>query len=164
MRNWFFLIAIFIIAIIQSTLLDYIKIFGVKPDFLLISVVIVSLNLELKWALVLSICAGFLKDALGINAFGINTLLFSLWSFLIMRLSKKISIDNNLIRAVLVFIAVIFNDIVKILTFLFLGNFFVPFSILIRTAFLESMYTALVSTLAFKIIKPTPLKIKTVNL
>jgi len=151
MRNRLFLLAILIIALLQATLLNYIKVFGVKPDLLLIIFFISSLFFELKWALVFGICVGILKDILGINTFAINTLLLPLWSLLIMKLSKKISIDSNFIRAAFIFIIIISNDIVSRLIFLFLGKFIIPLSIFLRIAFLESLYTALVSFLIFRI-------------
>lgn len=160
MRNGFFLLIIVIFSILQVTILDNFRIFNVKPDLLLISVVIASLNFEFKWALSLSIFIGILKDALCINTFGINTLLFPLWAFIIIKLSKKISVDNNFIRAIFVFIIAIFNIIITKLVFLFLNNFVIPWGIFIRTAFIESSYTTLIFPLVFRIIKPLVLKSK----
>lgn len=160
MRNWLFLPIIVVLGILQVTILDYFGIFGVKPDLLLISVVILSLfSLRLKWILFLSIFVGILKDLLGVNAFGINTLLLPLWSFLIIKLSKKITIDNNFIFATVVFIITVFNDIITTLIFLFLGNL-VQWGIFLRITFLGSLYTAFVSPLIFKFIKQVILKEK----
>lgn len=154
MRKWFFLLLIVILGLLQVTLLDYFKIFGVKPDLLLIGVVMVSLfSFDLKWALFLSAFCGILKDVMAINPFGINTLLFPLWSFLIMRLSKKISIENNFICAVLVFIIGVSCNIITRLIFLFLGNF-ISMNVFLRITFLESLYTAFILPLFFRVIRP----------
>lgn len=151
MRKRFFLLIIVILALLQVTILNYFKIFGVKPDLLLISAVVAGLfSSDLKWVLFLSVFCGILKDALATNAFGINTLLFPLWSFLMMKLSKKISIDNNFIPAVLIFIIRVFDYIIARLIFLFFGST-IPIGIFLRIVFLESLYTALVSPLLFKI-------------
>lgn len=160
MRNWVFLLVIVTFSIFQVTILNNFRIFNVKPDLLLISVVMASLYFEFKWALLLSIFIGILKDALCINTFGINTLLFPLWAFIIIKLSKKISVDNNFIRVVFVLIITIFNIIITKLMFLFLNSFVIPLGIFIRTAFIESLYTALIFPLVFKIIKPLVLKSK----
>lgn len=149
MRKWIFLLVITILAIFQVTLLDYFKIFGVKPDLLLISIVIISLcPLKPRWILFFSIFAGILKDALTISTFGINTLLFPLWSLLIIRLSKKISLDNNFIRALLIYIISVFNSIMMKFIFLSLGKS-ILLGIFLRITFLESLYTALVLPLLF---------------
>ncbi len=153
MKNWIFLFIIITCVLLQITILDYIKILNVKPDLLMVSVVFVSIFLGVRQALFFSIFAGILKDALSINAFGINTLLFPLSSFLIINLSKKVSLDNNLIRMASVFIIMLINDVITRLIFLFLGNF-ISWGIFLRTAFMESLYTAFILPLVFKIIKP----------
>jgi len=152
-KHWIFLFIIIACALLQITILNYIKIFNVKPDLLFISVVITSLLLEFRSAVLFSIFAGILKDALSINAFGINTILFALSCCLIIALSKKISLDNNLIRMASVFVIMLINNIITRLIFLFLGNF-ISLGVFLRVTFIESLYTALVLPLALKIIKP----------
>jgi len=155
MRKWIFLLVIVIFSIFEITILDYFKVFGVKPDLFLICVVMVSIIFvfELRWALFLSIFAGVLKDTFSLNVFGINTLLFPLWSLLIIKLSKNILIENNFIYAALVFIIVIFHDIVTRLINLTLGNF-IPLIIFLRITLIESLYTALIFPLVFKLNQP----------
>ena len=153
MKNWIFLCIIITCALLQITILDYIKILNVKPDLVFISVVTASIFLELRSAILLSIFAGILKDILSVNTVGINTLLFPLTSFIIIKLSRKISLDNNLICMVSAFIIMLLNDIIARAVFLFLGDF-ISWGIFLRTAFVESLYTASVLPLVFKVIKP----------
>lgn len=152
MRKWLFLPILIICGIFQATVLDHLRIFGVKPDLILVGVVAASLSSDLKWALFLSIAAGILKDSLSANTFGINTLLFALWSFLIIKLSRNISLDNNFLRAALVFVVIVTNGIIIRLLYFFLGRF-IPPGIFLRTLFLEALYTAAVLPLVFKAIK-----------
>ena len=160
MRNRVFLFTIIIFSIIQVTILDSIKILNVKPDLLLISMVIAALYFELKWALFLGIFAGLLKDTLSINTFGISILLFPLWSFLIIKLSKKISMDNNFICAVFVFFIMIFNTIITRLILLFFGKSSISLGIFVRIAFIESLYTALIWPLLLRTTRALILKSK----
>lgn len=152
MRKWLFLPILIICGIFQATILDHLRIFDVKPDLILVAVVAASLSSDLKWALFLSIAAGILKDSLSANTFGINTLLFALWSFLIIKLSRKISLDNNFLRAALVFVIIVTNGIIIRLIYFFWGRF-IPPGIFLRTLFLEALYTAAVLPLVFKAIK-----------
>jgi rod shape-determining protein MreD len=152
-RNWIFLFIIVIFALLQTSILDCIDIFNVKPDLLLIAVIYASLSFEFKYALSLSIFAGVLKDVLAVNTFGINTLLFPLVSLLLIKLSREISLDNNFIYMVSTFIITLLGDIITRIIFLFLGNY-ILWGIFLRTAILESLYTALVLPLVFKVIKP----------
>lgn len=145
---------IFIIVLIQATLLDSFELFGVKPNLLLIGIVMVSLIFDLKWAFALGIFAGILKDTLGLNMFGIDTLLFPLWIFLVIRLSKKISLDDNLISALLVFVVSVLHNIISRSISFALGNSVAPLVVFLRIAFLESLYTAAIMPLVFKFARP----------
>jgi len=143
MKNWIFFLIIIVLGMLQVTILNYFKIFGVGPDLLLISVVIASLFFEFKWAFVLSVFAGLFKDIFGANIFGINTLLFPLWSFLIVRLNKEITIDYNFIRIALVFIVSLLHNTITGLILIYSGNL-IPLGLFLRIVSLQSIYTALV--------------------
>jgi len=148
-KNFIFIAVIVIFALLQATILNYVNIFNVKPDLLLISVIIASLYFEPLWAMSLSIFAGVLKDIFSVNVFGMNTIPFFLWSFLIIKLSGKISFDSNYVRSVFIFIIAILNNIITRLIFLFLGNF-ISLGLFLRITFIESLYTALIFPLALK--------------
>jgi rod shape-determining protein MreD len=135
------------------TVLDSFKVFGIKPDLLIIAVVIASLIFNLKSALFLSASAGLFKDAFSASLGGINILLFVLWSFLIAKLSREITMDDNLIRAGLVLIIAILHNVICGAALAYSGNA-VPLGIFLRIVFVASIYTGLVSLLAFKALKP----------
>ena len=149
MKNFIFIAIIIIFGLLQTTILNYVNIFNIKPDLLLISVIIASLFFEPIWAISLSIFAGILKDVFSVNAFGMHTILFFLWSFLIIKLSRKITLDNNYIKLVLIFIIAILNNIIIRLIFLFLGNF-ISLGLFLRITFIDSLYTALIFLLVLK--------------
>lgn len=154
MNKWAFLAAIILACVLEVTSLNYFRVFNVSPQLLLVAVVVASLAFDLKWALFFSILSGILKDIFCPESAAFNTLLFAFWSFLIVRLSRKISVDNNFIRVALLFIITILNNILVKLSFVYLGKF-IPLGIFLRTTFLESLYTVFVSVLVFKIIGPT---------
>jgi len=153
MKKWFFLLLILIAVFIEVAFLGSFRIFNAKPNLLLILVVIASLSFELRWAIFFCIIAGALKDIFCADAFCLNALMFALWSFLIAKLSREITIDNYLVSTILVFFVVFFSDIVIRLVFAYSGKY-VPLGIFLRIAFLESLYTMLVAPLVFKIVKP----------
>ena len=161
MKKWLFSLIIFVILLFQLTILDYFKIFGVKPDLLLASIVIASLFFESKWVIVLAVFAGILKDIFGINTLGINVLLFPLWGFIVIELSKRLSIENNFIYLGFIFIITILNSMMLRLISMFMGSLVVSWVVFLRIAFLESLYTSLISPLLFKITKPVLLKSNT---
>lgn len=154
LRNWFFPPFLILLGLVQATLLNNFRIFGVKPDFLLIAIVIASTFFKLEKILILAVLAGMLKDSLSANVFGTNTLLFPFWSYLTRVLSGKINLDNNFAYAALVLAFGIFGGIIRLI-FLSLGNaFFIPIGVFLRITFLESLYGAIAVPLIFKIIKP----------
>lgn len=148
-----FLLIVIIAGLLQVTLLDYLSIFAVKPDLLLACVVIAVLSFEFKWALLFSVLTGLLKDAFTASGFGMNTFLFSLWGYLAIRLSGKITLEKYFLPSVLIFIIMVLNGITVKAISLSLANLAVPLGIFSRIVFLESLYTALVFPLVFKIVK-----------
>jgi len=154
LRDWLFLPFLILLGLVQATLLNNFRIFGVKPDFLLIAIIIASTFFKREKILILAILAGILKDSLSINAFGINTLLFPFWSYLTRVLSGKVNLDNNLSYAALILAIGILNGIIRLI-FLSLGSgFFIPLGVFLRIIFLESLYGAIAVPLIFVIIKP----------
>lgn len=152
MTRWKLVLLVLISALLQATVLQGLRIFYVKPDLLFICVVFLSLSCETKTALGLSLLAGILKDIFSVNAFGVSTLLFSLSSLFILKLSRKISLDNDALRAALVFLLMLANGIASRFIFLFLGNF-ISIGIFLRVVLLESLYTAAVFPLVYAAIR-----------
>lgn len=154
MKNRTFAFVVIASALLQATALNHLRIFSVKPDLLLCSVIFASIFFKDQEALFFSALAGILKDLLsGPSPFGIYTVLFSLSGFVIMQLSKKISLDNHPVRITCVFAVAFLNNILVRLIFFFLGNPVVSLGIFLRILFLEALYTALAWPLAHKLFK-----------
>lgn len=133
--------------------MNSIAVFNVKPDIFLITAVIASLLFNLRWALFFSIFAGTFKDIFSAAGFGVNTLLFPLWCFVILRLKKEMPLDYGIIRLILIFMITFFHNLITGLTLICLGNF-IPLGIFLRIVCIGSIYTAAVLPLVFKIFKP----------
>ena len=154
LRNWIFPAFLILLGLVQATLLNNFRIFGVKPDFLLIAIVIASTFFKWEKILILAVFTGILKDSLSSNVFGINTLLFPFWSYLTRVLSGKINLDNNLSYAALILAIGILSGIIRLI-FISLGSaLFIPLGVFLRIIFLESLYGAIATPLIFEIIKP----------
>lgn len=152
MKKFIFLLAVFLAGMLQVTILNYFRILTIKPFLLLIFVVIASLTFELKWALIFSFSAGIFQDIFSVSAFGINTPLFLLWSFLIVRLNREISIENNVLRCGLVIIVTFLHDIFVGLIYVYSGSYLSP-GIFLRIITLQPIYTALILPIVFKPMK-----------
>ena len=142
MKKWVFFLVIFVCALLQPTVLNSIRFFGVKPDLLLICVVIAALEFELKWALILSVSAGLLKDSLGVQSFGFNAIMFGAWSLLIIRLKRDISFDNLYMVIALTAVVTLAHHLLFGLALVYFGSF-IPLGIFVRIMIIETFYTAL---------------------
>lgn len=150
MKNASYVFFILISGILQLSLLDHLRFFGVKPDLLLACVIVVSLSCPARWAVGLSLFAGIFKDIFSAGNFGINTLLFPFWSVVIINLNRKIRIENNYLRMGIVFIVVFFHGLLSGLTPAYTDK---PIAAaqLARIISFTSLYTALTLPLLFKI-------------
>ena len=132
-----------VFAILQITIMENFRFFGIKPDLLLIVIFLGGLFLGQRKALGLGISAGLFKDVFSLNTYGLNTVLFPLWIFLIRKFIRRVSIEDNLSRAILIALVALFNDIVSGFILIYAGASIPPF-IFLRTIILSSIYTALI--------------------
>ncbi len=153
MKRLSFFFFILGLTVLQVSIFSHFRVFSIKPDFLLLSVVAASVNFVPVWAVGFSIFSGFLKDVLGTGGFGLETMLFPLWSILIIKLSRKMPLENELIMALVVFVTVICNALVSRLLLLSFGNY-IPSRVFLKVIIFEPLYTALFSVLIFRIIQP----------
>lgn len=150
MRSWFFPFFILVFGLLQVTLLDCIRIFYLKPDLLLICMVIASLLFEFRKALVFSIFAGLFKDIFSVGTFGTNTILFAGLSFLILRVGKEVTLDDDLVRLILILAVSLLYNILSALLSFYMGRGVGP-GIILRAVLFGSMYTAVFFPLVFKL-------------
>lgn len=145
------LIFLLLLAIFETTGLDSIRIFNVRPDLILIAVIVLGFSYNLSVTLMFSFFAGFIKDILSTGPFGLNTFIFVLIVYTLSKLSKRFIIEGLILRIAIISIAVILENLVagSILSF-----YASPISlgILLRLSFLSAIYTALFSYPIFKLI------------
>lgn len=143
---------IFLLILSQATIFNYLKILNIKPNLILISLIIISLFFNLKWSLIFSFALGFLSDIFNTYSLGFSVLLFPLLRFIIIKLSRKISLDNEYIFSAFVGILTIANSLAVRFFLLSLGTN-IAIGIFLRSVIIEAIYTALVSFMIFKEIK-----------
>jgi rod shape-determining protein MreD len=140
------------LGLLQVTFLDQFKVFGIEPDFFLTTVVIAGLFFEIRLAVVFGACIGFFKDIFSLGTFGWDILLFSLWAFLTVKISRKVAIEDNITRTLLLFVIALMQNIAVGLSSGLSGSS-IPFGIFLRVVFLSALYTALPLPLILKITK-----------
>lgn len=95
--------------ILDLTLLDHIKIFGVKPDLVLISVVFFGLFLGRRMGIETGFVAGFLKDIFALDYFGINAFVIALTGLIAGILGAKFSRESRRTQVLLVIFLTAFS-------------------------------------------------------
>ncbi len=152
MKKWVLLLTIIALATLQLTWPGFLTFFNARPDLLLIFVIAAVFYLDFKVALVLSILCGLLKDVFLPGSFGINTILFPAWCYVIWRLGRQISTELGFIRPALVLTTALLNNIISGLQSVNLGGT-IPPGIFLRNLIIPSLYTAALSPLIFKLTK-----------
>lgn len=104
-----------LIIILENTVTNYIDVFGVSLNILLIYMTIISLYIdELEIGIVASIL-GVIKDITVGAMFGINAITLFIISFSISYLRKKIYKENYITILVLVFITSIVDSVINMI-------------------------------------------------
>jgi rod shape-determining protein MreD len=152
MKRFLLFPVILVLGILQAVVLSRFRIFNSGVDILLVSAVLAGIFFGPRLALPLGLFAGILKDMLSSGPFGINTILFVFFSFLAVKLSRKIIIDDVLRASVVVFILAFLNNIIRGLAAIYLGNV-VSMGIYIRIVIMESIFTAGFTPLLFTLTK-----------
>lgn len=114
------IITVFIVALFQISLINKIKIFGVKPDLLFLVTVFYGFKGSARLGLFAGFLSGFFEDILGGVVLGINTFGLSICGFLIGKLSDNLYEENRITQ---LFISIISFLILYIINYIFLQFF-----------------------------------------
>ncbi|MFC1594471.1 rod shape-determining protein MreD [Candidatus Omnitrophota bacterium] len=145
-------VAIFIGLFIMMYLPDRLTLFSVKPDLLLLVAIFSTIYLRKKQGMAFACCAGLIKDVIGVASFGINALSFFTCSLCVKKLVKFIYGERVFEQIVFVFIIAMINSSIVALLSLFSFRLQVSGLIFLK-GFIESTYTAVLSPIAFSLMK-----------
>lgn len=87
LKRWILLL---VLGLSQLSIIYFVWPFTVKPDLLLILVVIMAARSEFREIAGYVLFCGLIKDAFGLRLFGFNSLLFSLEAFLVGYLCRRL--------------------------------------------------------------------------
>jgi rod shape-determining protein MreD len=150
MRNLIFTFIILCSALVQTTLLNTIALWGNTPDILLICAVMASFLFEKKPAIMLSFFAGICKDMFGGSGATGQAIIFPIFSYAIVMLCRKISLDSIFLRSITAgLVAFLVNSTTAVFLVIFSG-ISIPAGICVRTLLVSSLYTAALSPLVIR--------------
>ena len=102
-------LALVIALAVHMTVLDHLKVFGAKPDLMLLLTIFFSLFLGARRGLETGIMAGFLKDIFSFDVFGVNMFVLGVTGFMVGALNTKFYKESRSIQIGLVFVFSIFS-------------------------------------------------------
>lgn len=121
--NWLKLLAIgIIILIVQTTLVPYIRIFGIAPDMLLVWVTVSALILGRKHGMIVGAIAGFLQDIFSSTMY-VHTISKIAAGYITVFIKENILGGEEAIATVIVFIISVVSAFIDvILLYFFMGS------------------------------------------
>jgi len=155
MKKWIFFILVLAAVLLEATVLNSFRLFYAKPALVFTCVVLSAFYLDLGPALLLALFAGILQDIFSASLYGIHTLLYPVWTYLIIKVTAKMSLENDYLRMGLAAIFLLIYDIFARLVLISLGKPALALGIFLRITFFELFYTSAVFLLLSKFIRPT---------
>lgn len=144
-----------VLLVIHTTILNYISVFGFKPDLILIAVIFLALFFGSGAGLEAGIIAGVGKDMLAFDYPGINALVLGLTGLVIGAVHTKFFKESRLTRAIIVFFFSAFSMSIHFLLYCLITHSreigFIGYA---ASALLPvSLYSALVAIPVFSILE-----------
>ncbi len=152
MKNFLLFLAVVILATLSISWPHFLYFFSCKPDLLLAFTVALVFYADYKTAMIFGVLAGLGKDIFLPWALPVNTLCFGAWVYLINRLNRQISVEEDYVRLSIILGAAVLNNLILGLQSVHSGNIMPP-GIFLRNLIIVSIYTTLVSPLVFKLTK-----------
>lgn len=148
-------VVVFILLLIQSTILNYIRIYNVKPNLILVFIIAVSLLRGSLEGAVLGFFAGLAQDMLSGKAIGIYALLGMYAGLISGSVNKRLYRENILVCVFFTFIiSIVYEFIIFMPTAIFNGYENIPYvlkRIILPEAIYNSAFSVIIFILAVKI-------------
>ena len=141
-----FLILFFFLLFFQSLISDWITILGARLDLGIFILVYLALNYSSNEAVIFGFIWGILLDVMNPSLLGLGTLIKVILGFSLANFKSQLYFETSLPRALIIFGAVIFNELVYNLVALN-GNFTSLANIFFRFTLPSALYTSLVGSL-----------------
>ncbi len=146
-----FIISIIVLLnlILQSTLFQYFKIYGVIPNTALILVISLAVYNGKNKGAVIGFFVGILQDIIFGRMIGLNALVYMITGYGVGLLNKNVFKDNLLIPFSLTAVATVFYESVNMLLLFFMGYKFELISFFKKMLMVEVLYNAIFSVVIY---------------
>lgn len=147
MKNRFIylFIVLYLALIVQTTLIDYIKVFNIKPNLVLALIVCVALIRGDKEASFFGLAAGLLQDILCGLSIGPYALMGFIVGFALGGFNKRFYRDNVFVCAIITFVVSIIYEGIIILPTIPLSDYQLILQLIKSDIIVEALYNVVIS-------------------
>ncbi len=148
------------ILILENSITNYISIFGVTVDFILIFLTIISLYMDELESSIIGAIIGLLKDITVGGIFGINGLVYFLICYIIGHSRKKIYIESKVTIFILILATTIFSSLLNILASIAVHSSFITTKLIVRGIVVLPVLNSIMALILYKVFDKSILKLK----
>ena len=149
-----------LLVIVEISITNYIDIFNVSFNLLIIYITIISLYLDKTEVSIIGAIIGIVKDIAVGGIFGVNALILFTVGYGISLLRNEIYKESNITIFALVFITSLFNSVVNMVTVMAVYNTYGILKLLLRGILIIPLINSILSILLYNIFKASILKLK----
>ena len=149
-----------LLVIVEMSITNYIDIFNVSFNLLIIYITIISLYLDKTEVSIIGAIIGIVKDIVVGGIFGVNALILFTVGYGISLLRNEIYKESNITVFALVFITSLFDSVVNMVTVMAVYNTYGILKLLIRGILIIPLINSILSILLYNIFKASILKLK----
>lgn len=152
MRRFIIPVILLVLISFQNSLFEYIKIFGVKPDIVLVFVICITLIKGNPMGTIVGVAGGVLEDIFFQGAFGMNSIACMLTAFAIGNVERKVFKDSVFVPGFFVFTGTIVKELIVYL-FLYLSRTNSNITVVLTNKIVpEAIYNTIFAVLFFRYI------------
>ncbi len=148
------------ILILENSITNYMTIFGVTIDFILIFLTIISLYLDELESSIIGAILGLLKDISVGGIFGINGLVYFLICYIISYSRKKIYKESKVTIFTLILATTIFSSVFNIISSIAVYSSFTITRLIIRGIVILPVLNSIMALILYKAFDKSILKLK----
>jgi len=138
------------VLILQTTMLDYLTVYGIKPDLVMLLVVFYGFLLGPGEGAFLGFAGGLIEDLFSGSYIGLNALSKMFAGYLAGVCGERLYKENALVAAGTTFISALAGMLANYLLLLYLKVYVPPFYALFRVALPTALYTAALVPFIFR--------------
>jgi rod shape-determining protein MreD len=135
--------------LLQSTVLDYVAILGIKPDLVMLIVVLNGFLLGTREGAFLGYAAGMVEDLFAGSYIGLNALAKMAAGYLAGMAGLRLFRENTLVATGVAFFTTLAGSFINYLLLLYLKVEVLPFYAIVRVIIPVAVYTSLLTPLFF---------------